>query len=71
MRNFFEDTYINIGLKRQLINLISEISEYKGKLTAYQEQRPDIFNNLERIIPLHYTKNFTTVYTEKKFQKRE
>ncbi|MEB8653321.1 Fic family protein [Bacillus cereus] len=70
MRNFFEDTYINIGLKRQLINLISEISEYKGKLTAYQEQRPDIFNNLERIIPLHYTKNFTTVYTDKKISKK-
>lgn len=46
MRNFYEDTYINIGLNRQLINLISEINEYKGKLTAYQEQRPGISASL-------------------------
>ncbi|MGI8363137.1 Fic family protein [Bacillus cereus] len=70
MRNFFEDKYINIELKRQLINLISEISEYKGKLDAYQEQRPDIFNNLKKIIPLHYTKNFSTTYTDKKISNK-
>ncbi|MED1086973.1 Fic family protein [Bacillus mycoides] len=64
MRNFFEDNYKNIGLKRKLINLVSEISEYKGRLAAYQEQKPDIFINLEKNIPLHYMKNFTTVYKD-------
>ncbi|EJR28453.1 hypothetical protein IIE_05292 [Bacillus cereus VD045] len=59
MRNFFEDKYINVELKGQLINLISEISEYKGKLASYQEQRPDIFNNFEKIIQLFIQiKNF-------------
>ncbi|MEC3017569.1 Fic family protein [Bacillus cereus] len=70
MRNFFEDKYINVELKRKLINLISEISEYKGKLDSYQEQRPDIFNNSEKIIPLHYMKNYTTIYTDKKISSK-
>ena len=48
----FDDKYKNIELKRRLINLISEISEFKGKLTAYQEQNPDIFNSLEKLY--HY-----------------
>lgn len=70
LRNFFEDKYINIELNRQLINLISKISEYKGKLDAYQEQRPDIFKSLKKIIPLHYTKNFTTTYADKKISNK-
>ena len=48
----FDDKYKNIELKRRLINLISEISEFKGKLVAYQEQNPDIFNSLEKLY--HY-----------------
>ncbi|AIM30887.1 hypothetical protein DF16_orf02472 [Bacillus thuringiensis serovar kurstaki str. YBT-1520] len=52
MRDFFDDKYKNIELKRRLINLISEISEFKGKLAAYQEQNPDIFNSLEKLY--HY-----------------
>lgn len=64
MRDFFDDKYKNIELKRRLINLISEISEFKGKLAAYQEQNPDIFNSLEKTIPLHYIKNFTTIYED-------
>ena len=48
----FDDKYKNIELKRRLINLISEISEFKGKLAAYQEQNPDIFNSLEKLY--HY-----------------
>ncbi|EJS67575.1 Fic family protein [Bacillus wiedmannii] len=66
MRDFFDDKYKNIELKRRLINLISDISEFKGKLAAYQEQNPDIFNNLEKTIPLHYIKNFTTIYEDVK-----
>ncbi len=57
MRDFFDDKYKNIELKRRLINLISEISEFKGKLAAYQEQNPDIFNSLE--------KNYTTTLHKK------
>ncbi|HDR7660350.1 TPA: Fic family protein, partial [Bacillus wiedmannii] len=34
MRDFFDDKYKNIELKRRLINLISDISEFKGKLAA-------------------------------------
>ncbi|MEE2015880.1 Fic family protein, partial [Bacillus thuringiensis] len=64
MRDFFDDKYKNIELKRRLINLISEISEFKGKLAAYQEQNKDIFNSLEKTIPLHYIKNFTTIYED-------
>ncbi|MCU5408497.1 Fic family protein [Bacillus cereus] len=64
MRNFFDDKYKNIELKRRLINLISEISEFKGKLAAYQEQNPGIFNSLQKTIPLHYIKNFTTIYED-------
>ncbi len=48
----FDDKYKNIELKRRLIHLISEISELKGKLAAYQEQNPDIFNSLEKLY--HY-----------------
>ncbi|MFJ5566733.1 Fic family protein [Lysinibacillus xylanilyticus] len=62
MRNYFEDPYINI--EQQLINLVSEISEYKGMLTAYKEQRPDIFTNLEKAIPLQYIKNYISVYED-------
>ncbi|MGA4466884.1 Fic family protein [Bacillus bombysepticus] len=64
MRNFFEDKYKNIELQRKLINLIGEISEYKGKLAAYQEQKPNIFKNLDKAIPLHYIKNFNTIYED-------
>ncbi len=64
MRDFFEDKYLDIELQRELIKLISEISEYKGKLSAYQERNPEIFNSLERTIPLHYIKNFNTVFMD-------
>ncbi|MEI4605761.1 Fic family protein [Bacillus cereus] len=64
MRNFFEDNYLDIKLQRELVKLISEISEYKGKLFAYQENNPNIFNNLEKTIPLHYIKNFNTVFMD-------
>ncbi|MDY0855089.1 Fic family protein [Bacillus thuringiensis] len=62
MRDFFEDKYLDIELQRELVKLISEISEYKGKISAYQERNPDIFNNLEKTIPLHYIKNFNSVF---------
>lgn len=62
MRNFFDDPYINI--EQQLISLVSEISEYKGMLTAYKEQRPDIFTSLEKAIPLQYIKNYISVYED-------
>ncbi|MDR4181081.1 Fic family protein, partial [Bacillus thuringiensis] len=42
MRNFFEETYMNINFKRELINLISDISEYKGKLAVYKTQKTSI-----------------------------
>ncbi|HHP1053799.1 MULTISPECIES: Fic family protein [Bacillus cereus group] len=64
MRDFFEDKYFDIELQRELVKLISEISEYKGKLSAYQERNPKIFNNLEKTIPLHYIKNFNTVFMD-------
>jgi len=63
MRNFFEDQYINSG-EQQVINLVSEISEYKGKLTAYQEQRPDMFTRLAKAMPLQYIKNYVSVYED-------
>ncbi|MED3357830.1 Fic family protein, partial [Bacillus thuringiensis] len=62
MRDFFEDKYLDIELQRELVKLISEISEYKGKISAYQEGNPGIFNNLEKTIPLHYIKNFNSVF---------
>ncbi len=62
MRDFFEDQYRYID--QQLINLVSEISEYKGMLTAYKEQRPDIFTSLENAIPLQYIKNYISVYKD-------
>lgn len=62
MRNYFEDP--NINIEQQLINLVSEISEYKGMLTAYKEQRPDIFTSLEKAIPLQYIKNYISVYED-------
>jgi len=64
MRDFFEDKYLDIELQRELIELISEISEYKGKVSAYQERNPDIFKNLEKNIPLQYIKNFNTVFMD-------
>ncbi|PER43999.1 cell filamentation protein Fic [Bacillus thuringiensis] len=70
MRNFFEDQYLDIELQREIINLISEISEYKGKLTAYQEQHPDIFNKLEKNIPLYYMKNFNSIYMDVEISSR-
>ncbi len=33
-------------------------------MTAYQEQRPDIFTRLEKAIPLHYIKNYISVYED-------
>ncbi|PNK22354.1 cell filamentation protein Fic [Bacillus thuringiensis] len=66
MRDFFKDNYNNIEFNRDLMNLISEISEYKGKLVAYQKQIPHIFKDLEGNIPLQYVKNFNTIYGEKK-----
>ncbi|MDR4151426.1 Fic family protein, partial [Bacillus thuringiensis] len=48
----------------RLINLISETSELKGKLVADQEQNKDLFNSLDQTIPLHYIKNFTTIYED-------
>lgn len=62
MRNFFEEKYVSLEIKRELINLISEISEYKGKIEAYQHQRTDIFSLLEKTIPLQYMKNHTIMY---------
>ena len=38
MRNFFEEKYTNLEFKRELINIISKISEYKGAISAYQTQ---------------------------------
>lgn len=64
MRNIFEETYMNIDFKRELIQLISEISEYTGKLSVYQSQKHLILNNLEKAIPLQYMKNFTTMYQD-------
>ncbi|UYX52586.1 Fic family protein [Bacillus thuringiensis] len=64
MRDFFEDKYLDIELQKEVLNITNEISEYKGKLSAYQEQSPDIFNNLEKTMPLHYIKNFNTVYLD-------
>ncbi|MED3357829.1 Fic family protein, partial [Bacillus thuringiensis] len=64
MRDFFDDKYLDIELQRELLKLISEISEYKGKISAYQERNPDIFNNLEKTIPLHYLKNFNSVFQD-------
>lgn len=66
MRDFFKDNYNNIEFNKNLMNLISEISECKGKLTAYQEQIPHIFKDLEENIPFQYVKNFNTIYGEKK-----
>ncbi|MED1384296.1 Fic family protein [Bacillus mycoides] len=64
MRNFFEETYMNINFKRELIQLISDISEYTGKLSVYQSQKHPILNHLEKTIPLQYMKNFTTMYQD-------
>ncbi|HDX9657861.1 TPA: Fic family protein [Bacillus toyonensis] len=64
MRDFFEEKYLDIELQRDLVSLISEISEYKGKISAYQDRNPDIFNNLEKTIPLHYIKSFNTVFMD-------
>ncbi|OUB80935.1 Fic family protein [Bacillus wiedmannii] len=64
MRNFFEDTYMNINFKKEFIHLISEISEYKGKLSVYQSQRSPILNNLEGAIPFQYIKNFIKTYED-------
>ncbi|WP_103652708.1 Fic family protein [Bacillus thuringiensis] len=66
MRDFFKDNYNNIEFNRDLMNLISEISEYKGRLVAYQKQMPHIFKDLEGNIPFQYVKNFNTIYGEKK-----
>ncbi|RDV24714.1 cell filamentation protein Fic [Lysinibacillus fusiformis] len=63
MRNFFEDQYKYNGVN-QIINLVSEISEYKGKLTAYQEQRSDMFTNLENAMPIQYIKNYVSIYED-------
>jgi len=63
MRNFFEDQYKYNG-ENQIINLVSEISEYKGKLTAYQEQRSDIFTRLENAMPIQYIKNYVSIYED-------
>jgi predicted CopG family antitoxin len=50
MRNFFEETYMNINFKRELINLISDISEYKGKLAVYKTQKTSISKVLVQIM---------------------
>lgn len=41
MRNFFEETYMNIDFKRELIQLISEISEYTGSCPFTNHKTPD------------------------------
>ncbi|MGE6553102.1 Fic family protein [Bacillus mycoides] len=64
MRNFFEETYMNINFKREVIQLISDISEYTGKLSVYQLQKHPILHHLEKNIPLQYMKNFTTMYQD-------
>ncbi|OUB44287.1 Fic family protein [Bacillus thuringiensis] len=64
MRNFFEETYMNIHFKTELIQLISDIGEHKGKLSVYQLQKHPILNNLAETIPLQYIKNFTTMYQD-------
>ncbi|EEM86019.1 cell filamentation protein Fic [Bacillus thuringiensis serovar vazensis] len=66
MRNFFEDHYNNTEYNRKIINLLSEISEYKGRLSAYQEQVPHIFKDLEVNIPCHYVK----IYIDKKISNK-
>ncbi|HDR5278524.1 Fic family protein [Bacillus cereus] len=66
MRDFFKDNYNNNESNRKLMNLISEISEYKGKLVAYQEQLPHIFQDLEESISCQYVKNFNDIYVRKK-----
>lgn len=65
MRNFFEDKYNNVEFTQKIINVISEISEYKGRISAYEEQRPHIFRDIEENISLHYVKNFNAIYAEK------
>ncbi|OUB77482.1 Fic family protein [Bacillus thuringiensis] len=64
MRNFFEETYMNINFKRELIQLISDISEYTGRLSVYQSQKQPILHHLKKTIPLQYIKNFTTMYQD-------
>lgn len=64
MRNFFKETYMNINFKRELIPLISQIGEYKGKLSVYQLQKNPILKDLEEMIPLQYMKNFTSMYQD-------
>ncbi len=64
MRNFFEETYININFKREFIQLISDISEYRGKLSVYQSQKHSTLHHLEKNILLQYMINFTTMYQD-------
>ncbi|EOP91900.1 hypothetical protein IGM_01960 [Bacillus cereus HuB4-4] len=64
MRNFFEETYMNINLKRELIQLISTISEYKGHLSFHQSQGHPVLTSLEKGISLQYIKNFTMMYQD-------
>ncbi|MGD6836610.1 Fic family protein [Bacillus thuringiensis] len=64
MKNFFEDRYNNIEFEIIVMNLISEISEYNGKLTAYRKLNPHMFNNLEKNIPLHYINSFINTHKD-------
>lgn len=71
MRNFFEEKYTNLEFKRELINIISKISEYKGEISAYQTQKPEIFNLLEKSISLQYIKTFPNIYDKFTFSNKQ
>ncbi|MBO1578158.1 Fic family protein [Bacillus sp. XF8] len=71
MRNFFEEKYVSLENKKELLNLVSEISEYKGKLEVYQHLRPELFNLLEKNIPLQYMKNSTIMYENITFSNKQ
>lgn len=71
MRNFFEEKYTNLEFKRELINIISKISEYKGAISAYQTQKPEIFNLLEKSISLQYIKTCPNIYEKFTFSNKQ
>lgn len=71
MRNFFEEKYTNLEFKRELINIISKISEYKGAISAYQTQKPEIFDLLEKSISLQYIKTFPNIYDKLTFSNKQ
>lgn len=57
MKSFQEQYLKNLIIPHNLIRIISQISEYKGKQDLYKQQKPEILENLKKVSIIQSTES--------------